>query len=207
MAERVIAPAAAVAECPEGKELEEGVFIRGAISVLYIKGRARLNRDFTPSASVQETATAVHGTSRWKGSSPLTRKPRAASMPHKAPAVPATVKLRISDVNGTHLKQKIARNSARSRSLILSTTLFKSLVSPSRKGLGCRILHLSRRNTPLYPTRRGVKPQYYGLRTLFASLCRNPFSAQSPVAPTLGIQGRFWCKATVGNEREQEVQP
>jgi len=64
MAERVIAPAAAVAECPEGKELEEGVFIRGAISVSEMKGRARLNRYFALSATIQEIATADHGTRR-----------------------------------------------------------------------------------------------------------------------------------------------
>src|SRR5919202_7125902 len=125
-AERVIAPAAAVAECPEGKELEEGVFMRGAISVSEIKGRARSNRNFAPSATAQETATAAHGMSRWEGSRPVMRKARAAITPHKAPAVPATVKARISDVNGAHLRRKIARNIARSRFLILRTRFFKS---------------------------------------------------------------------------------
>src|ERR687885_903244 len=83
-AERVSAPAAGVAECPEGKELEEGVFMRGAISVSEIKGRARLNRYLAPSATVQEIATAVHGKRRWEGSRPVTRKARAAITPHKA---------------------------------------------------------------------------------------------------------------------------
>ena len=59
-----MAPAAAVAEWPEGKELEEGVFIRGAISVSEMKGRARLKRYYAPSATVQEITTAAHGTRR-----------------------------------------------------------------------------------------------------------------------------------------------
>src|ERR671910_156631 len=63
-AERVRVPAAAVAEWPEGKELEEGVFTRGAISVSEIKGRARSNRYFAPSATNQEMATDAHGTRR-----------------------------------------------------------------------------------------------------------------------------------------------
>src|SRR5918912_199743 len=123
-AERVSTPAAAVAECPEGKELEEGVLMRGAISVSELKRRARLNRNFAPSATVQETTTATHGTSRCGGSRPVTRKARAAITPHKAPAFPAMVKARISDVSGLHLKRKIARNIARSRFLIPSTSFF-----------------------------------------------------------------------------------
>src|SRR5919202_5014593 len=123
-AERVSAPEAAVAECPEGKELEEGVLTRGAISVSEMKGRARLNRNFTPSATVQEIATAAQGTSRCEGSRPVIRKARAAITPHKAPAFPAMVKARISEVNGLHLKRKIARNIARSRFLIPSTSFF-----------------------------------------------------------------------------------
>jgi hypothetical protein len=38
MTESVRAPAAAVAEWPDGKELEDGVFIRGAISASHGKG-------------------------------------------------------------------------------------------------------------------------------------------------------------------------
>src|SRR5919199_3426952 len=124
-AESVSAPEAAVAECPEGKELEEGVLMRGAISVPEMKGRARLNRNFALSATVQETTTATHGTSSCEGSRPVIRKARAAITSHKAPAIPAMVKARISDVTGLHLKRKIARNIARSRFLIPSTRFFK----------------------------------------------------------------------------------
>jgi hypothetical protein len=38
--------------------------VRGAIPVSEIKGRARSNRYFAPSAMNQETATAAHGTRR-----------------------------------------------------------------------------------------------------------------------------------------------
>src|SRR5829696_8861193 len=122
-----MAPAAAVAEWPEGKELEEGVFIRGAISVSQRKGRVRSNRYFTPSATVHEAATAVHGIRSREGSRPVSRNAAAARKPQRAPAVPATVKARITDVSGAHFTPKIARNRARSRSLILRATPFKSL--------------------------------------------------------------------------------
>src|SRR5215210_2186393 len=121
-----MAPAAAVAEWPEGKELEEGVFMRGAISVSEIKGRARLNRNLAPSARVQETATAAHGKRRSEGSRPVARKPKAAITPHNAPALPATVKARITNVNGLHLTRKTTRNNARSRFRIFDTRFFKT---------------------------------------------------------------------------------
>src|SRR5918997_6039845 len=98
MADRLRAPAAAVAECPEGKELEEGVFMRGATSVSSIKGRARLKRYLVPSASVQESATATQGTRRCEGRRPVSRNAPAASVPHRKPAVPMTVKARITPV-------------------------------------------------------------------------------------------------------------
>src|SRR5919205_2751762 len=145
-AERVSAPEAAVAECPEGKELEEGVLMRGAISVSEMKGRARLTRTFAPSATVQEIATATHGTSRCEGSRPVTRKARAAITPHKAPAFPAIVKARISDVNGPHLKRKIARNNARSRFRIPSTR-FSKFRGPVGGGRAA-ILHVPRPSPP-----------------------------------------------------------
>src|SRR4028119_825577 len=59
------APAAAVAEWPDGKELEEGVFIRGAISASQVNGLARSKRYLAPSATVQEPATAAQGTRRF----------------------------------------------------------------------------------------------------------------------------------------------
>src|SRR5918997_6321789 len=125
MADRLRAPAAAVAECPEGKELEEGVFTRGATSVSSIKGRARLNRYLVPSASVQESATATQGTSRCEGRRPVSRNAPAARKPQSAPAVPTMVKARITAVSGGHFRRKTALNSARSRSLILCASFFK----------------------------------------------------------------------------------
>jgi hypothetical protein len=122
-----MAPAAAVAECPEGKELEEGVFIRGAISVSHRNGRVRSNRYFAPSATVQEAAMAVHGIRSREGSRPVSRKPTAARKPQMAPAEPAMVKARINDVSGAHLTPNMARNRARSRFLILRATLSKFL--------------------------------------------------------------------------------
>jgi len=41
-----------VAECPEGKELEEGVLIRGAISVFQVTLRTREKTDLAAYASV-----------------------------------------------------------------------------------------------------------------------------------------------------------
>lgn len=102
--ERAIAPAAAVAECPEGKELEEGVSIRGAIPVSWIKGRARLKRYFATSATAQEIATAAQGMRRWESSRPVTRKARAAVTYQKALIFPAMVRAPINDVNGAHLR-------------------------------------------------------------------------------------------------------
>src|SRR5215204_3841124 len=122
-----MAPAAAVAECPEGKELEEGVFIRGAISVSQMKGRVRLKRYLAPSATVHEAATAAQGIRRCRGWNPVSKKAPAARKPHRTPAVPATVKARITAVSGAHFSPKSARNSARSRSLTLRVKPFKSL--------------------------------------------------------------------------------
>src|SRR5215203_3379972 len=98
--ERVRAPAAAVAEWPEGKELEEGVFVSGAISVSHINGRARSKRYLAPSATLQDAATAAQGIRRRRGSRPVSKKARAARKPQRAPAVPATVKARITAVSG-----------------------------------------------------------------------------------------------------------
>src|SRR5215212_1616457 len=125
--ERVRAPAAAVAEWPEGKELEEGVFVSGAISVSHIKGRARSKRYLAPSATVHEAATAAQGTRRRRGSRPVNKKARAARKPQRAPAVPATVKARITAVSGAHFRPKSALNSARSRSFTLRVKPFKFL--------------------------------------------------------------------------------
>src|ERR687896_1005341 len=125
MAERVRAPAAAVAECPEGNELEEGVFMSGATSVSSMKGRARLKRYLAPSASVQESATATQGTSRCEGRKPVKRNAPAARKPQSAPAVPTTVKERITTVSGGHFRRKTTLNSVRSRSCILRTRFFK----------------------------------------------------------------------------------
>ena len=125
--ERVRAPAAAVAEWPEGKELEEGVFVSGAISVSHINGRARSNRYLAPSATVQDAATAAQGIRRRRGSRPVNKKARTARKPHRAPAVPATVKERITAVSGAHFRPKSTRNSARSRSLTLRIKPFKFL--------------------------------------------------------------------------------
>src|ERR671917_1832013 len=106
-----MAPAAAVAECPEGKELEEGVFMSGATSVSSMKGRARLKRYLAPSASVQESATATQGTSRCEGRKPVKRNAPAARVPQRKPAVPTTVKARITAVSGGHLKRKTTMKS------------------------------------------------------------------------------------------------
>jgi hypothetical protein len=122
-----MAPAAAVAEWPEGKELEEGVFIRGAISVSQRNGRVRLKRYFVPSATDHEAAMAIHGIRSRRGSRPVSRNPNAARKPHRAPADPAMVKARITDVSGPHFTPNIARNRARSRSLILRAMPFKFL--------------------------------------------------------------------------------
>src|SRR3712207_7851978 len=51
-----------------GKELEEGVFISGAISVSHIKGRARSKRYLAPSATVQDAATADRKSTRLNSS-------------------------------------------------------------------------------------------------------------------------------------------
>src|SRR5215213_1802369 len=122
-----MAPAAAVAEWPEGKELEEGVFIRGAIPVSQRKGLVRLKRYFAPSASVQEAATAVQGIRSREGSKPASRNAPAATNPQRAPAVPATVNARMTDVSGAHFTPNIALNRARSRSLTLRAKPFKLL--------------------------------------------------------------------------------
>src|SRR4028119_793469 len=92
MTESVRAPAAAVAEWPDGKELEDGVFIRGAISASQVKGLARSERDLAPSATVHEPATAAQGTRRFGNSSPVKRKATKAKAPQRKPAVPTTVK-------------------------------------------------------------------------------------------------------------------
>src|SRR5918995_6643115 len=102
-----MAPAAAVAEWPEGNELEEGVFMSGATSVSRIKGRARSKRCLAPSATNHDPATAAHGTSRHETSvesstrpaaTTTTRRAAAAKNPHRAPAVPAIVEGRIRRV-------------------------------------------------------------------------------------------------------------
>src|SRR5215217_6609815 len=123
-----MAPAAAVAEWPEGKELEDGVFIRGAIPVSQRNGRVRLKRYFAPSATVHEAAMEVHGIRSRQGSRPVSRNPTAARKPQRAPAVPATVKARITEVSGAHFTPNIARKRARSRSLTLRAMPFKSLL-------------------------------------------------------------------------------
>src|SRR5215208_587069 len=125
--ESVRAPAAAVAEWPEGKELEEGVFVSGAISVSHINGRARSKRYLAPSATLQDAETAAQGIRRRRGSRPVSKKARAARKPQRAPAVPATVKARITAVSGAHFRPKSTRNSARSRSLTLRVKPFKFL--------------------------------------------------------------------------------
>src|SRR5215210_6403457 len=124
-----MAPAAAVAEWPEGKELEEGVLIRGAISVSQRKGLVRLKRYFAPSATVHEAAIAVQGIRSREGSRPVSRNAAAARKPQRAPAVPATVNARITDVSGPHFTPNTARKRARSRSLTLRATPFKFLLS------------------------------------------------------------------------------
>lgn len=123
-------PAAAVAECPEGKELEDGVFIRGAMLVSWINGLERSKRCFVPSASVQESAIAAHGTRRFLGWRPVAKNAPAAINPQRAPAVPATVSHRITTVNGAHFKPKIIRNRPRSRSLVFLTKLFNGSKRP-----------------------------------------------------------------------------
>src|SRR3954468_17788160 len=105
-----MAPAAAVAAWPEGKELEDGVLIRGAISVSQRKGRVRLKRYFAPSATVHEAAIAVHGIRSRDGSRPVSRNATAARKPQRAPAVPATVNARITNVSGAHFRPNIVRN-------------------------------------------------------------------------------------------------
>ena len=125
--ESVRAPAAAVAEWPDGKELEDGVLMSGAISESQMKGLARLKRYFAPSATVQEAATAIQGIRSREGSKPVIRNATAARQPQRAPAVPATVNARIKDVSGVHLIPKTARNRVRSRFLILRAMPFMFL--------------------------------------------------------------------------------
>src|SRR5215210_3303439 len=129
MTESARAPAAAVAEWPEGKELEDGVFISGATPVSHIKGRARSKRYLVPSANVQEPATAAQGTMRAAGSKP--------------------VKRRSTEVKGAHLRPKTARKVARSRSLTLRAKPFK-ILRPSSLASGG---HCRRRRGPLLPGR------------------------------------------------------
>jgi hypothetical protein len=117
-----------VAEWPEGKELEEGVLMRGAISVSQRNGLVRLKKYFAPSATVHEAAMAVQGIRSRRGSKPVSTNPTAARKPQRAPAVPATVNARITDVSGANFTPKIARNRARSRSLMLRAMPFKSLL-------------------------------------------------------------------------------
>ena len=62
--ESASAPAPAVAECPEGNELDEGVFISGAMLTSRVEGRRRSKRCLVPSAKVQDKAIAPHGTIR-----------------------------------------------------------------------------------------------------------------------------------------------
>src|SRR5215210_592274 len=149
MTESARAPAAAVAEWPEGKELEDGVFIRGATSVSHIKGRARSKRYLVPSANVQEPATAAQGTMRFAGSKPVKRKATKAKKPQRKPAVPTTVKKRSTEVKGAHLRPKTARKVARSRSLTLRAKPFK-ILRPSSLASGG---HCRRRRGPLLPGR------------------------------------------------------
>src|ERR687893_934309 len=139
MAESARAPAAAVAEWPDGKELEDGVFMRGAISASQVKGRARSKRYLVPSATVHEPATAAHGTKRFVGSRPVNRKATKAKDPQRKPAVPTSVKKRSTEVSGAHLRLKTARKVARSRSLTLRAKPFKFLRPSSRPcGANCR---------------------------------------------------------------------
>ena len=118
------APAAAVAEWPDGKELEDGVFMRGAMLVSEIKGRDLSKRYLVASARVQEPAMAAHGTKRLGSPNPVTRNATAATIPHKAPAEPATVNHRITVVKGGHLIRNIIWNNRRSRFLTFHTKLF-----------------------------------------------------------------------------------
>src|ERR671916_1693680 len=139
MAESARAPAAAVAEWPEGKELEDGVFMRGAISASQTNGRARSKRYLVPSATVQEPATAAQGTRRFVSSSPVKTKAAKAKAPQRKPAVPTTVKKRSTAVSGAHLRPNTARKAARSRSLTVRAKPFKTLHPSSRPSGGhCR---------------------------------------------------------------------
>jgi hypothetical protein len=136
-----------VAEWPDGKELEDGVFIRGAISASQVKGLARSKRYLAPSATVQEPATAAQGTSRFGNSSPVKRKAAKAKAPQRNPAVPTTVKKRSTTVSGFHLRPNTARKAARSRSLTLPAKPFKTLHSWFRPSGG----HCRRRGRLLLP--------------------------------------------------------
>lgn len=118
------APAPAVAECPEGNELDEGVFISGVTLASRAEGRRRSKRCLVPSAKIQDKAIAPHGTIRLAKWKPVTRKAPAAINPHSAPAVPATVNHRIIAVSGTRFNRKMARNKARSRSLTVRINSF-----------------------------------------------------------------------------------
>src|SRR5918998_1569307 len=119
-----MAPAAAVAECPEGKELDDGVFMSGATSVSSINGRARLKRYLAPSASVQESATATQGIRRFESRKPVKTNAPAARAPQRKPAVPTTVKARITTVSGANFRRKTTLKRARSRSHILRIRFF-----------------------------------------------------------------------------------
>jgi hypothetical protein len=99
--------------------------MRGATSVSSIKGRARLKRYLAPSASVQEDATEIQGTSRCDGRRPVTKYAAAATKPQSAPAVPATVKARSTVVSSGHFRRKTALKSARSKPQILRARFFK----------------------------------------------------------------------------------
>src|ERR687893_2758198 len=149
MAESARAPAAAVAEWPDGKELEDGVFMRGATSVSQIKGRARSKRYLVPSASVQEPATAAQGMRRYAGLRPVKRKATKAKEPQRKPAVPITVKKRSTEVSGAQFRPNTALKAARSRSLTLRAKPFKILRPSSRPSGG----HCRRRGLPLLPSR------------------------------------------------------
>src|SRR4028119_428754 len=147
MTESVRAPAAAVAEWPEGKELEDGVFMRGAISASHVQGLARSRRCLAPSATVQEPATAAQGTRRFVNSSPVKMKAAKAKAPQRKPAGPTTVTKRSAAVSGGHLRPNTARNAARSRSLTLRAKPFKKFLSSSLPSGG----HCRRREGLLLP--------------------------------------------------------
>lgn len=120
--ESVTAPAAAVAECPDGKEVEEGVFMSGSTAGSWINGRARLKKNFAPSATVHDPATAAQGRNRLQNENQedaqTSRNPKNAKAPQTAPAEPITVATFRTRLSGVHFRPKTARNRARSARIV-----------------------------------------------------------------------------------------